>query len=143
MRIIIKDLNDLGVNLGETTLCDGAAKGSNVWMGPDGLAFDGQVEPQVQGFMRAMSKKVWNRNNHAISVSFKCNRDCGSTQAAEAFIIQFYATCKRGTQLVLSTSAIGGTSSIRINNAVLQGIKLAHIGVLVHAEFSIIGGSIS
>jgi hypothetical protein len=143
MRIIIKELSETGSITGETILCDGASKGTNLWMGPDGLTLDGQVEAQVQGFLRAAAVKVFNRKNHRIAVSFRCNRDCGTVQAAEAFIIQFYATCKRGTQLVLSSTTSGGTSLISINNAVVQSIKLSHIGVLVRAEFSIVGGSIS
>jgi hypothetical protein len=140
MRIIIKELSPAGLNLGETILCDGAAKGLNLWVGPDSLSIDGQVDAQVQPFLRAESVKVWNRKNHRISVSFKCRRDCGTVEAAEAFIIQFYASCKRGTQLVLAS---GATTKIIINNAAMPGIKLAHIGVLVLAEFNIVGGSIS
>ena len=143
MRITIKELSESGTNLGETILCDGSAKGQNLWMGPEGLTLDGQIEAQVQGFLRAAAVKVWNRKNHRIAVSFKCSRDCGTIQAAEAFLIQFYLYAKRGTQLVMSVSTDGGTSQIKINNAALQDIKLTHIGILVRAEFSIVGGSIS
>lgn len=140
MRIIIKELSDAGANLGETILCDGAAKGLNLWVGPDSLSIDGQIEAQVQPFLRAASVKVWNRRNQRISVSFRCRRDCGTIEAAEAFIIQFYASCRRGTQLVLAS---GTTTQIKINNAAMPGLKLAHMGVLVLAEFNIVGGSIS
>lgn len=140
MRIILKELSESGSNLGETILCDGPAKGLNLWVGPDGLSIDGQIQAQVQPFLRADSVKVWNRKNQQISVSFRCRRDCGSVEAAEAFIIQFYATCKRGTQLVMAS---GATTQIKINNAAMPGLKLTHIGVLVLAEFAIVGGSIS
>jgi hypothetical protein len=144
MRIIIKELSDGGANIGETILCDGASKGQNLWMGPDGMVLDGAVEPQVQGFLRAASVKVWNRRNHRISVSFRCSRDCGTTQEAESYIVQFYATCRRSNQLaIISSLPGGGTSQLRINNAVLQSLKLTHVGVLVRAEFSLVGGSIS
>jgi hypothetical protein len=140
MRIIIKELSATGVNLGETILCDGTAKGLNLWVGPDGLSIDGQIDAQVQSFLRAESVKVWNRKNQRIAVSFRCRRDCGTVEAAEAFIIRFYSSCKRGTQLVMAS---GTTTQIKINNAAMPGIKLTHIGVLVLAEFNIVGGSIS
>ena len=143
MRITIKELSDAGANLGETILCDGIAKGKNLWRGPGGLTIDGKITAQIQPFLRAVSVKVWNRKNHCISVSFRCDRECDTVQAAEAFIVQFYATCKRSSQVVISTSTDAGTSQIKINNAVLEDIKLTHIGILVRAEFSIVGGSIS
>ena len=143
MRITIKELSDTGVNLGETTLCDGVAKGVNLWRGPGGLTFDGKITAQVQPFLRAASVKVWNRKNHVVSVAFRCDRECASVQAAEAFIVQFYATCRRGSQVVFSTATDAVSSQIKINNAVLETIKLTHVGVLVRAEFSIVGGSIS
>ena len=140
MRIIMKELNEAGANLGETILCNGPSKGLDLWVGPDGLVINGNLNAQVQPFLRAASVKVWNRNNHKVSVSFRCRRDCGSIDAAEAFIVQFYSSCKRGTQLVLAS---GTTTQIKINNAVMPDLKLSHIGVLVLAEYTIVGGSIS
>ena len=143
MRITIKELSESGANIGETILCDGVAKGVNLWRGPGGLTLDGKITAQVQAFLRAASVKVWDRKNHVISASFRCDRTCSTVQAAEAFIVQFYATCRRSNQVVLSTTTDAGTSQIKINNAVLEGLKLTHVGVLVRAEFSIVGGSIS
>jgi hypothetical protein len=139
MRITLKNLVVDGGDGSETVLCDGPAKAISTWMGPDGLSFDGEIEAQVQPFLRANSVKVWNRKNHRIAVSFRCRRDCGTPDAAEAYIVQFYATCVRGTQLVISS----GIRTLRINNAVLKTLKLTHIGVLVQADYSLIGGSIS
>ena len=141
MRIILKELSDSGSILGETILCNGHEKGVDLWMGPDGLTLDGQVDAQVQSFLRASSVKVYNRKNHRITVSFRCTRSCASVEAAEAFIIQFYATCRRGTQLVIIPSPT--TPAVTINNAAMPGVKLTHLGILVMADFQVIGGSIS
>jgi len=142
MIIVMKDLSESGTNQGETILCDGANYAPGKWAGPEGLSIDGEINVQVSEFLRADSAKVRNRKNHRVTVSFACKRDCGTVDAAEAFIVQFYATCKRGTQLVLATGSTAATK-LTINNAALPKISLKHIGVMVQAQFSIIGGSIS
>lgn len=140
MRITIKNLVADGGDGSETVLCDGPEKAQNTWMGPDGLTLDGEIQEQVQPFLRAAAVKVYNRRNHRISVGFRCRRNCGSVVAAEQFIVRFYASCNRGTQILLSDS---GTAIMRISNAVLKSLKLTHIGILVQADFSLVGGSIS